>query len=249
MKKRLLLFVSLIGILSCTDSSISINYKQQVNGYYVSVKVFADSIQEEHFSDIVTRKAELTFKKDGQELIIENPCYADRSLIVDSLTNGMAIDYTPFEMSESGTFRGNQSPFFFFDVDFDGKDELLVCLWEGMGYRGYHAYQAYETNVGSGTHQLTPMQEAPFNELNDYTEFDPINKTICIPQGVGLKMEGKKMYGLVDGSLTLTERVLYDWEHTKGVKYDSCEPTIYHYKIVNGTDILDRIERCPNDKS
>ena len=248
MRRLLLLYVSLIGLLSCTDSNININYKQQVNGYDVSVKVFTDSIQEEYFSDIVTREAELTFKKDNQELIVKNPYYGDKSLIVDSLTNGMTIDYTPFEMSERNTFSGNHSPFFFFDVDFDGEDELLVCLWEGMGYRGYHAYQAYETNVGSGAHQLSPMQEAPFNELNDYTEFDPIHKTISVPQGVGLKMEGKKVYGLVDGSLTQIGRVQYDWEYTKGVKYEPCEPTIYHYKIVNGTETLDRIERCPNDK-
>jgi hypothetical protein len=98
------------------------------------------------------------------------------------------------------------------------------------------------------THQLSPMQEAPFNELNDYTEFDTINKTISILQGVGVKMGGKIVYGLVDGSLELVERVQYDWEHTKGVKYEPCAPTIYHYKIVNGTEILDRIEKCPNDK-
>ena len=248
MRKQLLLYVCLIGLLSCSDSNISIHYKQKVNGYDVSVKILPDSIQEEYLSDIVAREAKLTFKKDNQELIVKNPYYGDKNLIADSLTNGMTIDYPPFEMSESGTLAGNQSPFFFFDVDFDGEDELLVCLWEGMGYRGYHAYQAYETNVGSGTHQLTPMQDVPFNELNDYTEFDPINKTICIPQGVGLKMEGKKVYGLVDGSLTQVGRVQYDWEHTKGVKYEPCEPTIYHYKIANETEILDRIERCPNDK-
>lgn len=228
MRKQLLLLVSLIGLLSCgqADSNIHVHYNQKVNGYDVSVKVITDSIQEEYFSDIVGREAVLTFRKGKHEMTVVNPYYADKNLTADSLTNGMTIDYTPFEMSERNTFSGNQSPFFFFDVDFDGEDELLVCLWEGMGYRGYHAYQAYETNVGGGTHQLSPMQEAPFNELNDYTEFDPINKTISIPQGVGLKMGGKKVYGLVNGSFALIERVQYDWEHTKGVKYEPCEPTI-----------------------
>jgi hypothetical protein len=149
-------------------------------------------------------------------------------------------------MSEDNTFVGNQSPFFFFDVDFDGEEELLLCIWEGMGYRGHHAYQAYKLDVGS--HQLSPMREEPFDELNDYTEFDTINKTISIPQGVGVKMGGKKVYGLVDGSFELIERVEYNWEHTQGVKYEPCAPTIYHYKIVNGTEILDRIEKCPYNK-
>ena len=236
--------------MSCkqADSNIHVHYSQKVNGYDVSVEILTDSIRDEYFSDIVGREAVLTFRKGKHEMTVVNPCYADKNHTAESLTNGMTIDYTPFEMSERNTFSGNHSPFFFFDVDFDGEVELLICLWEGMGYRGYHAYQAYETNVGSGTHQLSPMQEAPFYELNDYTEFDPINKTISIPQGVGLKMNGKKVYGLVDGSFTLIERVQYDWEHTKGVKYEPYEPTIYHYKIVNGMEILDRIERCPNDK-
>ena len=236
--------------MSCkqADSNIHVHYSQKVNGYDVSVEILTDSIRDEYFSDIVGREAVLTFRKGKHEMTVVNPCYADKNHTAESLTNGMTIDYTPFEMSERNTFSGNHSPFFFFDVDFDGEDELLICLWEGMGYRGYHAYQAYETNVGSGTHQLSSMQEAPFYELNDYTEFDPINKTISIPQGVGLKMNGKKVYGLVDGSFTLIERVQYDWEHTKGVKYEPCDPTIYHYKIVNGTEILDRIEKCPNDK-
>ena len=252
MIRELIIFTCcLIGLMSCkqADSNIHVHYSQKVNGYDVSVEILTDSIRDEYFSDIVGREAVLTFRKGKHEMTVVNPCYADKNLIESSCDKKtIEIDYTPFNMSEDNTFAGNQSPFFFFDVDFDGEDELLVCLWEGMGYRGYHAYQAYETNVGSGTHQLSPMQEEPFDELNDYTEFDTINKTISILQGVGVKMGGKKVYGLVDGSLELVERVQYGWEHTKGVKYEPCAPTIYHYKIVNGTEILDRIEKCPNDK-
>ena len=249
MRKQLLLLVSLIGLLSCgqADSNIHVHYSQKVNEYDVSVEILTDSIRDEYFSDIVGREAVLTFRKGKHEMTVVNPCYADKNLIESSCDKKtIEIDYTPFNMSEDNTFAGNQSPFFFFDVDFDGEEELLLCIWEGMAYRSHHAYQAYKLDVG--THQLSPMQEEPFNELNDYTEFDTINKTISILQGVGVKMGGKKVYGLVDGSLELVERVQYDWEHTKGVKYEPCAPTIYHYKIVNGTEILDRIEKCPNDK-
>lgn len=61
-------------------------------------------------------------------------------------------------------------------------------------------------------------------------------------------MGGKKVYGLVNGSFALLERVQYDWTHTEGVEYEPCAPTIYHYEIKDGAEILDRIERCPNDK-
>lgn len=250
MIRELIIFTCcLIGLMSCkhADTQMNVHYNQKVNGYDVSAKILVDSIQEEYFSDIVGREAVLTFRKGKHEMKVVNPCYADKNLIESSCDKKtIEIDYTPFNMSEDNTFAGNQSPFFFFDVDFDGEEELIICFWEGMGYRSYHAYQAYKLDVGS--HQLSPMQEEPFNELDDYAEFDTINKTISIPQGVGVKMGGKKVYGLVDGSLELVERVQYDWEHTKGVKYEPCDPTIYHYKIVNGTEILDRIEKCPNDK-
>lgn len=235
--------------MSCkhADTQMHVHYKQKVNGYDVSAKILVDSIQEEYFSDIVGREAVLTFRKGKHEMTVVNPCYADKNLIESSCEKkAIEIDYTPFNMSEDNTFAGNQSPFFFFDVDFDGEEELIICLWEGMGYRGHHAYQAYKMNVR--THQLSPMQEAPFNELNDYAEFDTINKTISIPQGVGLKMGGRKVYGLVDGSLELVERVEYDWEHTKGVKYEPCDPTIHHYRKKNGVMVLDTIIRCENDK-
>lgn len=261
MKKLLLLCACLTFLASCNfqrdkehtkNIYIHVNYKQKVNGYDVSAIIITDSVHEEYFADIVTREAMLIFKKDNQELTVLNPSYAAKNFIgyTESLRNGTTIEaeYIPFKLSEHNTFIGNQSPFFFFDVDFDGVNELIVCLWEEMGYRGHHAYYAYKINVGSGTHQLSPMQEAPFDVLDDYTEFDPIYKTISVPQGVDLKMEGKKVYGLVDDSFMLIERVQYDWEHTKGMKYELCEPTIYHYMIVDGKEILDKIERCPNDK-
>ena len=259
MKRLLLLCVCLASLASCNFQRdkehteeyiyVQVNYKQKVNDYDVSADIITDSVREEYFADIVTREAILTFRKDNQNLCVVNPSYAVKH-IIETLEDGITVetDYIPFKMSEHNSFAGNQSPFFFFDIDFDGENELIVCLWEGMGYRGHHTYQAYKLNVGSGSHQLSPMQGAPFNELNDYTEFDPIHKTISVPYGVGLKMEGEKVYGLKDGTFALIERVQYDWEHTKGVKYEPCEPTIYYYKIVNGVEVLDRTERCPNDK-
>ena len=261
MKKLLPLLICLTTIIACNNQNrankeerkeeicINIHYKQKVNDYDVSADIITDSVREEYFADIVTREAMLTFRKDNQNFCVVNPSYAVKH-IIETLEDGITVetDYIPFKMSEHNSFAGNQSPFFFFDIDFDSENELIVCLWEGMGYREYHTYQAYKLNVGSGSHQLSPMQGAPFNELNDYTEFDPIHKTISVPYGVGLKMEGKKVYGLIDGTFALIERVQYDWEHTEGVKYEPCEPTTYYYKIVNGVEILDRKERCPNDK-
>lgn len=262
MKNILLLLTCLFCHFSCKEANTqiqtNIHYKQKVKGYDVSVICHIDrrhngiSYNNEN-PEAISGRGFIHFKNEEKEFVIENPLFTDCNLFNNELLleDGMTIevDYTPFLVENpQQPFISNKSPFFFYDIDFDETEELVVCLWEGMGYRGHHTYQAYKLNVGCGSHQLSPMQGAPFNELNDYTEFDPIHKTISVPYGVGLKMEGEKVYGLKDGTFALIERVQYDWEHTKGVKYEPCEPTIYYYKIVNGVEVLDRTERCPNDK-
>ena len=42
-------------------------------------------------------------------------------------------------------FNGNESPFFFYDIDFDGEKELIVTLWEGMEYHAHNAYEVYKS--------------------------------------------------------------------------------------------------------
>ena len=256
---------SLYGLVdSCDWSYAGIKYKEKVNGYEVFVKVLRDSIHDMYKSDLVGRNAVLYFRKGEPVLIIMDSSYADTNLFdyfnyysdysksdfSDKYGKILEVDYVPLEMTDN-SFKANVSPFFFFDVDFDGEEELVICLWGNMGYREHNAYEAYKINVGDGCHQLSPMQE-PFNGINDYTRFDVINKQIEMPQGIGVKMPGcLKVYGVDETakvhSIELKEVLKYDWNHAEGVKYVVCDPTIYHYKVVNGKEILDRIEKCPND--
>ena len=232
---------------SCGQTYTYIKYRQKVNGYDVSVKFLKDFEAEE--SNIITKEAVLSFKKDNEELTIVNPCYSDKNYIAngDSVKDAL-IDYISFKLAENNTFSGNESPFFFFDIDFDGERELIVCLRDGMAYHGHHAYKAYKTKVKNGSYPLSPMQVEPFNALDNYTVFDTINKTISIPLGIGLKMGGWKVYGLTEThSFELKELIKYDWTHTEGIKYEPCDPTVYHYNIIDGVKKLDRIEKCSKD--
>ena len=234
---------------------VHIKYKQKVNGYGVSAVCLIDK---EHngvgYSRInqnaIWGNSWLYFKNDRHELIIRNPSFTDEILfnndkpLMDMMS--IEVDYTPFEQVSDNTFSGNKSPFFFFDIDFDGEEELIVCQWEQMGYRGHHTYKAYKTNVAEGSCMLPSMQGEPFDELNDYTIFDTPNKTINIPIEVGLKMGGYKIYGQKI-LYELKEIEEYDWEHTRDLKYEFCEPTVYHYKMINGDKRLVKINRCSND--
>ena len=274
MRKTLLLLTCLLCFYSCkqanTQIQANIHYKQKVNGYDVSVICYIDrrhngiSYNEEN-PEAISGRGFIHFKNGEKEFVVENPLFTDCNLFNNEqlLEDGMTIevDYTPF-LAENPLqpFISNKSPFFFYDIDFDGKEELIVCLWEGMGYKGHHAYKAYEIDTESKYLVLSPAQGELYEELNDYAEFDYENKTISIPYGVGVRYEGLKTYGLVSefdcaqpnskakNHLELKEFLKYDWEHTNGVKYEPCAPTIYHYKKKNGAMVLDTVIRCNNDK-
>lgn len=94
-------------------------------------------------------------------------------------------------------FDGSQSPFFFFDIDFDGEKELIVTLWEGMCYHGHNAYTVYKMPVENGCFVLSPIQGEPFDELNGYTRIDTVKKEITQPYDYGMRFGGMKKYGLV----------------------------------------------------
>lgn len=65
-------------------------------------------------------------------------------------------------------------PFQFYDVDFDGKDELLVNDW-GRG-QGGNCYTAY--NIADK--EIIEKLGAPFNAIDNTTVFDPSYETITI---------------------------------------------------------------------
>ena len=165
---------------------IFITYKQPVNGYNVKVACFIDREHNGYYNpNAIWGEGELIFKNEKHVLIVKNPSFTDENLLnynktLQDLTQ-IEVDYTPYKLADDGTLTENKSPFFFFDIDFDDEEELIICQWEGMAYHGHHTYQAYKVNVPKGRHTLSPMQKEPFNELNNYTIIDTINKTISIP--------------------------------------------------------------------
>lgn len=75
-------------------------------------------------------------------------------------------------------------PFQFYDVDFDGKDELLVLDWGGSRNGDCSVYEV--SNQG-----LKEKSYFPFGEIDTQTEFDKDQNTIklCIEDGAWLYYE------------------------------------------------------------
>lgn len=250
---------------------VYIKYKQQVNGYDVSVICLIDTVRNTDYNPMaINGHGFIHFQNDRHEFIVENPLFSDNNLSQNKgrLKNEMLIemDYIPFKPTNNTQnnmiFNNSESPFFFLDIDFDGKKELIVTLFGGMGHHGHNAYEAYKISAINNRCVLSSMQGEPFDELNDYTGVDTIKKTITTPYDFGIRFGGMKKYGLATHTvfnevtrslekrcfMELTEIEHYDWKHTENVKYNVCEPTIYHYKKINGDMQLTNIEKCPNDK-
>jgi hypothetical protein len=66
-------------------------------------------------------------------------------------------------------------PFFFADVNFDGKDELLITH-PRAGQKWEHAFTVHPCEEEDPFY--SPFKKAPFNELDESSEIDKKNKRI-----------------------------------------------------------------------
>lgn len=191
-----------------TKDSVTVNlqYSEPINGYTVTAICVVDTTSNYDSPNTngnrnaIVGRAYIHFCNDTTQFTIENPQFSDYTLMANQtpLQNGININatYTPFSPNNSSDhmiFNGNESPFFFYDIDFDGEKELIVTLWEGMEYHGHNAYRAYKVK-NSPDAVLEPMGK-PFNQLDDYSQIDIIAKTISICKGIdAAKIQGYDTY-------------------------------------------------------
>jgi len=106
-------------------------------------------------------------------------------------------------------FRGNSAPFFFEDIDFDGKDELIVVDF-GTGQRWVDEYTVYKSNdipnrkityrptyPENNSYNLATTK--PFNMLDQKTTFDKENRTIDVFLSGGASGSTNEKFKLVNG--------------------------------------------------
>lgn len=180
------------GWVELADSSkinVFIKYSETVEDYKVTAICLVDtSDYAQHNRNAVYGKGYLHFENEEKEFIIEVDSYTDINLIKNKkpLYDGCLIE-TPyiqnaFEIT-NGKFRlESDSPFFFFDIDFDNEKELIVTLWHSMGFKEHNAYEIYDIIETSNPYnRLISVKNYLIPQLNDFTEIDTLNKRISIP--------------------------------------------------------------------
>ncbi|UYU54595.1 hypothetical protein KQP54_08870 [Bacteroides uniformis] len=161
----------------CFNSKrVFIQYKQPVNGYTVKV-MWLPYLNSKDNTTVETGVTTSLFfdSADNQfyinleaKHIIDTLCYH-----YPHLKDGDVLywDYVP---KDSNEVLPHYSPFCFSDVDFDGKEELVITHQLG-GSRSNNTYKIYKIH---GYDNVELMTDEPFNDLENTTKFDSINKTI-----------------------------------------------------------------------
>lgn len=223
--KSLLIIISLFLLASCnkastvtndvvteydTKDSVTVNlqYSEPINGYTVTAICVVDTTSNYDSPNTngnrnaIVGRAYIHFCNDTTQFTIENPQFSDYTQMANQtpLQNGININatYTPFSPNNSSDhmiFNGNESPFFFYDIDFDGEKELIVTLWEGMEYHAHNAYEVYKIRNIKAGEILQPLKTPPFDRIDDYTLIDSVAKTISICKGVeAVKIQGYDIF-------------------------------------------------------
>lgn len=166
------------SIANNTQLKIYLKYKQPLNGYEITARWMpSDSYAEtghimvnfRHTSSGKTfQYIDDLYHNFDIDKIISSPGF-------EGYQNGN-IYYLDYITKNPETYKDSPfayyMPFQFYDVDFDGKDELIINECDLL--KGGNSYQAYKINDNS----IQLMDSLPFNRLNNDVEFDIENKSI-----------------------------------------------------------------------
>lgn len=159
---------------------IYIRYKQPVEGYTVTALCTMDGL-DIIFSENngISGKALLRFENDSTHFYVYNSSFSD-SILYYGMEREVKdkeviyIDYRP--ISDSDVCYCS-TPFFFQDVNFDGKKELLINKWQTRP-KGHSSFDVYVLQP-----DLKKLTEPPFDKYDHMTEIDTVNKTIKLYEG------------------------------------------------------------------
>lgn len=142
------------------DDVIHIRYDRPVKGYTVTVDLSGDY-------------AEMHFEKGASSFTAEIDMFEEQLLynnIGEYNGKETVLPYVPLVFGKKIVPEGT---FGFFDVDFDGKDELVYAAYT-QGYHGRTAYRVFELDG-------TEREDAPFDgNVDEMTEFNRNEKSITV---------------------------------------------------------------------
>ena len=170
-------------------------YRNPINGYKVKGVLYNPYANNE-----ILGTAILEFEKDHSHHIVAHPFFSIEREEIGGIRESLKKEnskafftvsdkyigfYLDYKIAKSDTsFLRTSVPFFFKDVNFDGKDELVLRL-PMMGQRRYDSYRVYslESDLDDDLMQIT--KEEPYKSFDETTSFDVKKKEIVIHRSGG----------------------------------------------------------------
>ncbi len=173
------------------DDIIRIRYDRPIKGYTVTADLYDNYFAEVHF-----KKGNKGFNigiTDFYERLLDDPAVGEND------GSETVLPYMPITF---GTNISTEGTFGFFDVDFDGQDELIYVAY-GQGHHGCTAFQVFELDG-------TERDDDPFDwSVDEFTEFNSKEKSITLHRYGGLMDGGDilKYKRQPDGSFQVTDSI------------------------------------------
>ena len=193
------------------DDVIHIRYDRPVKGYTVTVDLYDNYFAEVHF-----KKGKSGFTvgiTDFYERLLDDPAIGENN------GSETVLPYVPITFNTKISTEGS---FGFFDVDFDGQDELIYVAF-GQGSHGCTAFQVFELDG-------TERDDAPYDwSVDEFTEFNRKERSITLHRYGGLMDGGDivKYKRQPDGSFQVTDSTHILYKHSEDIVADSIR---FHYR-------------------
>ncbi len=174
--------------------TININYNQKVADYTVRLKCLVDTTEGANTlmgynspktNYAIRGESVLSFNSEVDSFDVKIADFTDARLynntlpLKDSMT--LFIDYSPYKIkaNKGDCLFETDSPFFFFDIDFDGEKELFINSYDTFikGHSEFSIYKRSENRI---------LTDEPYNDISDYVRIDTTKRLLHIPhQNIG----------------------------------------------------------------
>ena len=256
--------------LNDTNSYIVyLKYQSKVEGYQVSVD-FSPRTSIMHgqcCTELYMGKAILHFAKEGSSFSVECEEFSDSSLICYTNTdteyapkNEKSVDLAEIESGDtivldylppkSQEYFSWNSPFYFLDMDFDGRKDLVVNNM-GCGYYGGNTYDVFSL-TGNVSQKMTGY---PFEQegvkLNSDCVYNPQKKAISLRVKDGMEIVPIGPDSLFEGDSKISGSTMHIEAIMKSIANGDAEklasltifPIERKYPLHNIKDYADMVRR------
>lgn len=204
------------------DNVVTVAYKGMVNGLKIEAIWKPNEARNEHVlgpaiieltnvehgtsSTVVTNHFSIKLER-LEGFIAKVPTEDGNGHALKILDKKISLEYTnPKIAEEEHDFGTDEEPFFFYDINFDGRDDFIVVeMYNAQRHR--HAYKAYELDDNQKiwvleNDYLQITNKEPYRFLDSLTTVDKEKKTITIHFSGGALYSYQDIYTITPDGYT-----------------------------------------------